>query len=50
MPNNQGTLGGWIANPHAIKPNVLMPAYSGLSALELRALAAYLDGLECPRT
>lgn len=46
MPNNQGTLGGWIANPGQLKPHVKMPAFSALSARELRALSAYLDGLE----
>lgn len=46
LPNNRGTLGGWIANPQRIKPHVKMPAYSALSAIELRALATYLDGLE----
>ena len=46
LPNNQGTLGGWIANPQRIKPNVKMPSYSALSAAELRALTLYLDSLE----
>jgi cytochrome c oxidase subunit 2 len=46
LPNNEGTLGGWIANPQRLKPGVKMPAYSGLSARELRALSAYLEGLE----
>lgn len=46
LPNNRGTLGGWIANPQQLKPHVKMPAYSGLSAIELRALATYMDGLE----
>lgn len=46
IPNNRGTLAGWTANPHRIKPHVKMPAYSGLDAIELRALATYMDGLE----
>ena len=46
LPNNVGTLAGWTANPHVLKPGVLMPAYSNLSAFELRSLAAYMDGLE----
>ncbi len=46
IPNNRGTMGGWIANPQQIKPHVKMPAYSGLTAIELRALSTYLDGLE----
>ena len=46
LPNNRGTLGGWIANPQRLKPHVKMPGYSALSGPELRALATYLDGLE----
>lgn len=43
LPNNRGTLMGWIANSQAIKPGNRMPAYTMLSADELRALAAYLE-------
>ncbi len=43
LPNNQGTLMGWIANSQAIKPNNRMPNYAMLSAAELRALADYLE-------
>src|SRR3546814_3313145 len=46
LPNNKGTLGGWVANPQRLKPGVKMPAYSALSARELRALVTYMDGLE----
>jgi cytochrome c oxidase subunit II len=46
LPNNRGTLGGWVANPQRLKPGVKMPAYSGLSAEELRLLVTYMDGLE----
>jgi len=43
LPNNTGTLMGWIANSQAIKPNNRMPSYTMLSAEELRALTAYLE-------
>lgn len=43
LPNNRGTLMGWIANSQAIKPNNRMPAYTMLSADELEALATYLE-------
>ena len=43
LPNNRGTLIGWIANSQAIKPGNRMPAYSTLSADQLRALAVYLE-------
>jgi len=43
LPNNRGTLMGWIANSQAIKPGNRMPAYTMLSADELRALAVYLE-------
>lgn len=46
LANNKGTLGGWVANPQRLKPGVKMPAYSGLSGAELRALVTYMDGLE----
>ena len=43
LPNNRGTMIGWIANSQAIKPGNRMPPYAMLSADELRALAAYLE-------
>ena len=43
LPNNRGTLMGWIANSQAIKPNNRMPPYTMLSGEELTALAAYLE-------
>ena len=43
LPNNRGTLMGWIGNSQAIKPNNRMPAYTMLSADELEALATYLE-------
>ncbi len=43
LPNNRGTLMGWIGNSQAIKPNNRMPPYTMLSAAELRAITAYLE-------
>lgn len=44
LPNNRGTLMGWIGDSQAIKPGNRMPAYSVLSGDELRSLAIYLEG------
>lgn len=43
LPNNRGTLMGWIANSQAIKPNNRMPPYTMLSSNQLNELAAYLE-------
>ena len=43
--NNRGSLGGWVADPHSVKPGVLMPP-SELSGEELQALLAYLETLQ----
>lgn len=45
LPNNQGTLAGWISDSQAIKPGNRMPAYPVLSGEDLRAVAAYLESL-----
>jgi len=45
LPNNRGTLAGWIANSQNLKPGNLMPNYHVLSGADLHALAAYLEGL-----
>lgn len=44
LPNNDAALGGWIANPQAIKPNARMPA-THLSGPELGEVRAYLETL-----
>lgn len=46
LPNNRGTLVGWIGDSQSIKPNNRMPAYRSLLAAELHALAAYLESLK----
>lgn len=43
LPNNRGTMMGWIANSQAIKPNNRMPPYTMLSNDQLTLLAAYLE-------
>lgn len=46
LPNNRGTLIGWIGNAQAIKPGNRMPSYDMLSGDELRAIALYLETLK----
>ena len=43
LPNNRGTMIGWIGDSQAIKPGNRMPPYTVLPAEDLRALAAYLE-------
>ena len=43
LPNNRGTMIGWIGNSQAIKPGNRMPPYTILSGDDLRALAIYLE-------
>ncbi|HSO27679.1 MAG TPA: cytochrome c oxidase subunit II [Anaerolineales bacterium] len=45
IPNTRGNLGGWIADPHGVKPGNLMPPATELSGAELTALLAYLETL-----
>lgn len=42
LPNNPGTMAGWIADSQAIKPRNRMPAYHQFSGEELQAISAYL--------
>lgn len=46
LPNNRGTLIGWIGDSQAIKPGNRMPPYKVLSGPDLQALADYLEGLK----
>ena len=46
LPNNQGTLAGWISDSQAIKPGNRMPAYPVLTGQQLRDVSAYLEGLK----
>jgi cytochrome c oxidase subunit II len=45
LENTRGNLGGWIANPQALKPGSDMPALP-LDAQSLGALVAYLETLK----
>jgi cytochrome c oxidase subunit 2 len=46
LRNQPGALAAWIANPHAVKPGVRMPASTDMDGETLRALAAYLEQLK----
>jgi cytochrome c oxidase subunit 2 len=43
LPNNRGTMIGWIGDSQSIKPGNRMPSYSMLSAEELGHIAAFLE-------
>lgn len=45
LPNNRGTLAGWVADSQAIKPGNRMPRYTMISGSELQAISAYLEQL-----
>jgi cytochrome c oxidase subunit 2 len=46
LPNEADDFRRWIARPEHVKPGVLMPAFGMLPPDDLRALAAWLEGLE----
>ena len=46
LPNNPGTMAGWVADSQAIKPANRMPAYHQFSGEELQALTAYMVSLK----
>ncbi len=46
FPLNRGTLAGWISSAQHLKPGNKMPSFDRLTGTELRAIAAYLEGLE----
>jgi cytochrome c oxidase subunit 2 len=45
LPNNRGTLAGWIADPQGNKPGNLMPD-EGIDVETAHRIAVYLDGLK----
>lgn len=45
MPNTRGNLGGWILNPHNLKPGTKMPP-TLLEGEDLQALLIYLETLK----
>lgn len=46
LPNNRGTLAGWIADSQTIKPGNRMPNYKQFSPDDLNALADYMESLK----
>lgn len=46
LPNNQGTMAGWIADSQSIKPGNRMPAYPVLTGEELRDVSGWLESLK----
>jgi cytochrome c oxidase subunit 2 len=44
VPNTRANLGGWVSDPHGIKPGALMPE-AELSGQQLQDLLDYLEGL-----
>jgi cytochrome c oxidase subunit 2 len=46
LPNESDQFLRWLARPGKVKPGVHMPAFGMLPDEDLRALAAWLDGLE----
>jgi len=46
VPNSANALAAWIANPHAAKPGVRMPASHDLDPASLQALAAWMAQLK----
>ncbi|HEU4648906.1 MAG TPA: cytochrome c oxidase subunit II [Gemmatimonadales bacterium] len=45
LKNTRGNMAGWIANPQALKPGVLMPVV-GLSPEQLQSVVTYLQSLQ----
>jgi cytochrome c oxidase subunit 2 len=46
LPNNQGTMAGWISDSQSLKPGNRMPAYPVLTGEELRDVSAWLESLK----
>lgn len=46
LPNDEAAFRRWVASTHAVKPDALMPPFAMLPAVELQAMATYLDGLQ----
>lgn len=45
LPNNRGTLAGWVADSQSLKPGNRMPNYKQLPPDDLNAIAEYLETL-----
>lgn len=46
LPNNRGTVAGWIADSQTMKPGNRMPNYKQLAPEDLNALAQYMESLK----
>jgi cytochrome c oxidase subunit II len=46
LPNNVGTIAGWIAASQHLKPDNQMPSFNTFTGRELRAIAAWLASLK----
>lgn len=46
LPNNQGTMAGWISDSQSLKPGNRMPAYPVLTGQELRDVSGWLESLK----
>jgi cytochrome c oxidase subunit 2 len=46
LPTNVGTVAAWIASSQHLKPGNRMPSFEDLTGEDLRAVAAYLEGLK----
>jgi len=46
LPNRSDTMVQWLSAPHRVKPGARMPPFGMLPAADLRALAAYVSGLQ----
>ena len=46
LPNNAGTIAGWIASSQHLKPGNRMPSFEQFTATQLNALASYVESLQ----
>ncbi len=46
LPANRAYLSAWIVDAQHFKPGSLMPSFTGFSGEDIRALVAYLEGLQ----
>jgi cytochrome c oxidase subunit 2 len=45
LPNERGTLQGWVVNAQSLKPGVAMPSFHDLDGATLNAIVSYLMAL-----
>ena len=46
LPNNRGTMTGWVGHSQSIKPGNRMPNYDRLESRQLQAIVCFLETLE----